>query len=136
MLKRFVVGGLLAALALSLVPAAWGASPRSAVSPTIRPYTVWDVSTREQRSDLVAQGFDIGERAWAEHVVLYGTKAQALAIIAHGYRVQPQSVDDSHPTTRATTTTPRWCRTSRTSPPPIRASCTSFRSEPPTRVAT
>src|SRR3954453_12407218 len=73
-LKRFVVGGLLA-LALSFVPAAWAAGPRPASSPTIRPFTVYGVSTREQRSDLVSQGFDIGEAVWADHVMLYGSKA-------------------------------------------------------------
>src|ERR671923_1966752 len=63
----------------------------------IRPYTVYGVSTREQRSDLVAQGFDIGEKAWADHVMLYGTKAQALALTAYGYRVRPHAPDDFPP---------------------------------------
>jgi hypothetical protein len=64
---------------------------------TIRPYTVYGVSNRYDRSNLVAQGLDIGEKAWADHVVLYGTKAQALSLTAQGYRVQPQSTDDFPP---------------------------------------
>jgi carboxypeptidase T len=95
-LKRFVGGGLLA-LSLAFVPAAWGSGPRPAGSPTIRPYTVYGVSTREDRSNLVAQGLDIGERAWPDHVVLYGTKSQAMSLTVQGYRVQPQSTDDFPP---------------------------------------
>ncbi len=63
----------------------------------IRPFAVYGVSTREQRSELVAQGFDIGEAAWADHVMLYGTKPQALALTAYGYHVRPQAVDDFPP---------------------------------------
>src|SRR5205085_381500 len=63
----------------------------------INPYTVYGVSTREQRSELVAQGFDIGEAAWADHVMLYGSKRQALALTAYGYHVRPQAVDDFPP---------------------------------------
>jgi hypothetical protein len=55
------------------------------------------VSTREQRSDLVAEGYDIGERAWSNHVVLYGTKAQALALMIHAYRVVPQALPPGTP---------------------------------------
>jgi carboxypeptidase T len=83
--RGFVIVGLLA-LALAGSAAA-----------TIKPYTVYGVSTREQRSDLVAQGFDIGEKAWADHVMLYGTKAQALALTALGYRVRPDAADDFPP---------------------------------------
>jgi carboxypeptidase T len=82
--KAFLVAGL-AALALA------------GSAQAIRPYTVYGVSTREQRSDLVAQGFDIGEKAWADHVMLYGTKAQALALTAYGYRVRPDAPDDFPP---------------------------------------
>ena len=100
MRKRLVIGGLFA-LALLLVPSAWAASGRRAhqraVSPTIRPFTVYGVSTREQRSQLVSWGYDIGERAWPNHVMLYGNKAQALDLTVHGYRVVPQSPDDFPP---------------------------------------
>jgi hypothetical protein len=48
--------GLVVAGLLALVLAGSAAA-------TIRPYTVYGVSTREQRSDLVALGFDIGEAA-------------------------------------------------------------------------
>jgi carboxypeptidase T len=58
----------------------------------IRPFAVYGVSTREQRSELVSEGYDIGERAWPNHVVLYGTKAQALTLMVHGYRLVPQAV--------------------------------------------
>ena len=96
MVKRLVVGGL-SALALWLVPTAWAGGTHPAASAEIRPFTVYGVSTREQRSDLVAQGFDIGEAAWADHVMLYGSKAQALALSAYGYHVLPHAPDDFPP---------------------------------------
>lgn len=63
----------------------------------IRPFAVYGVSTREQRSELVSEGYDIGERAWPNHVVLYGTKAQALTLMVHGYRLVPQAVPKGYP---------------------------------------
>ena len=71
-------------------------NPRPVVQ-TIRPFLVYGVSTREQRSDLVAQGFDIGEAAWANHVELFGNYGQALAVSARGYRVVPETPDDFPP---------------------------------------
>jgi len=96
MLKASVVGAL-SAVALLFAAQPASASIHHAASASIRPYTVYGVSTREQRSDLVAQGFDIGEKAWADHVMLYGSKAQALALSAYGYRVRPQAPDDFPP---------------------------------------
>ncbi len=94
--KLFIVGAA-SALALTLAPPALAGGSRPAASPTVRPYTVYGVATREDRSNLVAQGLDIGEKAWADHVVLYGTKAQALSLTVQGYTVQPQSADDFPP---------------------------------------
>jgi len=97
-----IVGGL-AALALAVAPGLASAqtspasgAPRAIVQP-IRPFLVYGVSTREQRSGLVAQGFDIGEAAWADHVELFGNYGQALALSIHGYRVIPETPDDFPP---------------------------------------
>jgi hypothetical protein len=83
--RGFVIVGLLA-LALA-----------GTAQASIKPFTVYGVSNKYERSDLVAQGFDIGERAWANHVVLYGTTGDALRVTALGYRVQPQTPDDFPP---------------------------------------
>jgi carboxypeptidase T len=100
--KGLIVAGL-SGLALLLVPAV--APAQTTVAPAqgrltagaIRPFAVYGVSTREQRSDLVSEGYDIGERAWPNHVILYGTKAQALLLTIHGYRIVPQAPDDFPP---------------------------------------
>ena len=91
MLRR---GGLIlgvAALALTLAPTALagqpGAAP-SAPSVSIKRYFVYGVYTREQRSMLVAEGFDIGEAAWVDHVELYGTARQARQLALRGFRVK------------------------------------------------
>jgi len=100
--RGLIVGGL-AALALAVAPGLASAqtstasgAPRAIVQP-IRPFLVYGVSTREQRSELVAQGFDIGERAWANHVELFGSYRQALALSVSGYRVIPETPDDFPP---------------------------------------
>jgi hypothetical protein len=36
---------------------------------------------------LLAAQPNIGEKAWADHLMLYGTKGQALALTALGYRL-------------------------------------------------
>jgi len=100
-IRGFFVGGV-TALALMLVPAVASARPvpdgrYPAASPTIKQFAIYGVSTREQRSELVSEGYDIGERAWPNHVVLYGTKAQALALTIHGYRIVPLAPDDFPP---------------------------------------
>ena len=81
--RGFVIVGFLA-LALA-----------SSAAATIRPYTVYGVSNRYDRTNLVAQGLDIGEKAWPDHVVLYGTKAQAMSLTVQGYRVKPQMPDST-----------------------------------------
>jgi carboxypeptidase T len=86
--------------ALSSAPAADAGAARPAHRPapsSIRPFTVYGVSTREQRSELVAEGYDIGERTWPDHVMLYGTAGQALALTARGYRLVPLAPDDFPP---------------------------------------
>jgi carboxypeptidase T len=94
--KRGLIGGV-AALALLAVPAV--ASARPAPTPSqpafrqsapIRPFVVYGVSTKYERSALVKAGYDIGERAWADHVELFGTARQALALTASGYHVVPE----------------------------------------------
>src|SRR4051794_31282323 len=105
MLKRALIG---CACALALLVAPSVASARRAPGPAetklavhfpppIRPFAVYGVSTREQRSELVSEGYDIGERAYANHVILYGTRPQALLLTMHGYRVVPQTPDDFPP---------------------------------------
>jgi hypothetical protein len=95
-LKIVVVGGL-AALALVLVPAGVAAPPGQHNAGPIERYVVHGVYTREQRSQLVAAGYDIGEAAWADHVELYGTPAQARALSLQGFRVAPSSTPDEFP---------------------------------------
>ena len=47
---------------------------------------------------LVAEGYDIGEAAWADHVELYGTDRQARALALRGLQVvQPLQVNDFPP---------------------------------------
>jgi carboxypeptidase T len=98
-IRGFVVA-VLSALVLAGASAAQATpahSHRQAAAQAIGPFVVYGVSTREQRSELVAEGFDIGEAAWADHVILYGTKGQALALTALGYRLVPRAPDDFPP---------------------------------------
>jgi len=95
-LKSVVVGGL-AALALFLVPAGVAVPPGQQNAGPIKRYVVHGVYTREQRSQLVSAGYDIGEAAWADHVELYGTPAQARALSLQGFRVAPSSTPDEFP---------------------------------------
>jgi hypothetical protein len=96
-LKIVVVGGL-AALALVLVPAGVAAPPGQHNAGPIERYVVHGVYTREQRSQLVSAGYDIGEAAWADHVELYGTGAQARQLALRGFQVAPsESVDEFPP---------------------------------------
>jgi hypothetical protein len=95
-LKIAVLGGL-AALALVLVPASLAVPPGQQNAGPIKRYVVHGVYTREQRSQLVAAGYDIGEAAWADHVELYGTDAQARRLALHGMRVRRMKPDDFPP---------------------------------------
>jgi carboxypeptidase T len=95
-LKTVFVGGL-AALALVLVPAGMAAPPGQHNAGPIKRYVVHGVYTREQRSLLVRQGYDIGEAYWSDHVELYGTDAQARGLALRGMRVRPVRPDDFPP---------------------------------------
>jgi hypothetical protein len=68
-----------------------------ATSPSIKRFVVHGVYTREQRSQLVSEGYDIGEAYWADHVELYGTDRQAQALSLRGFRVRPGRPDDFPP---------------------------------------
>ena len=100
MLKGAIFGGVVA-LALWLVPAGLAAAPgHQSVTPVER-FVVYGVYTPEQRSQLVAEGFDIGEAYWADHVELYGPQWQARALALRGFRVeagpQVEGIDDFPP---------------------------------------
>jgi carboxypeptidase T len=95
-LKSVVVGGL-AALAFVLVPTGMATPPGQHNAGSIEHYVVHGVYTREQRSQLVAAGYDIGEAFWADHVELYGTPAQARALSLEGFRVKPGTTDEFPP---------------------------------------
>jgi carboxypeptidase T len=86
-LKRGAFIGGVAALALTLAPTALAASPGGKPSVSIKRFAVHGVYTREQRSMLVAEGYDIGEAYWANHVELYGTDQQARRLMLRGFRV-------------------------------------------------
>ena len=92
MLKGAAFGGLVA-VALCVVPASVAAPNTRAHPPVIKRFVVKDVYTREQRSLLVREGFDIGEGYWADHVELYGTDAQARALSLRGLRVRRRPDD-------------------------------------------
>jgi carboxypeptidase T len=107
--KSVVVGGV-TALALLLAPGvasprvlATGAAsgvasaPRTAARPSIKRFVVYGVYTREQRSQLVSEGYDIGEAAWADHVELYGSNEQAAMLALRGYRVVRSLQPDDFP---------------------------------------
>jgi carboxypeptidase T len=85
-LKAALSGGL-AALVLCLAPAGSAATHKGAPASQVKRFVVHGVYTREQRSLLVRQGFDIGEAYWADHVELYGTDAQARRLSLYGMRV-------------------------------------------------
>jgi carboxypeptidase T len=95
-LKRVVVGGFVA-LALWLAPTALAAPPGHSPSGSIKRFVVQGVYTREQRSQLVTEGYDIGEGYWADHVELYGTDRQARALALRGFRVVPSEERDDFP---------------------------------------
>ena len=81
-----VIGGIVA-LALTLAPTALAAPPDFKPSASIKRFVVHGVYTREQRSMLVTEGYDIGEAAWADHVELFGTAQQARRLALRGFRV-------------------------------------------------
>jgi carboxypeptidase T len=88
-----VIGGIVA-LALSLAPSALAGPPDRSPSGSIKRYVVHGVYTREQRSLLVSQGYDIGEAAFPDHVEVFASKSQARALAFTGYRVVgPKAID-------------------------------------------
>jgi carboxypeptidase T len=95
-LKSVVVGGLLA-LALFLVPNGMAAPPGQVKAGSIKRYVVHGIYTREQRSQLISAGFDIGEAYWTDHVELYGTDWQARALALRGFQVVPRMAPDDFP---------------------------------------
>jgi len=94
--KSVLIGGLIA-LALLMVPAGVATPPGQHNASAIQRYVVHGVYTREQRSQLVSAGYDIGEAAWTDHVELYGTRAQARSLSLQGFRVAPSSRPDEFP---------------------------------------
>jgi carboxypeptidase T len=95
--KKLVLVGGLVALGLLLPPAGVAAPPGHQSLTQIKRFVVHGVYTREQRSLLVSEGYDIGEAYWADHVELYGTPAQARALSLRGFRVAPSSTPDEFP---------------------------------------
>ena len=99
--KRGLIGAV-AALALIAIPGIASAQPvprpaphvRAAhrQAPPIRVFVIHGVTNKYQRTALVKAGYDIGERAWADHVELFGTARQALALTVSGYHVVPERV--------------------------------------------
>ena len=53
--------------------------------------------TREQRSLLVSEGYDIGEASWADHVELFATDEAGTQLALRGYRVVPKPEPDDFP---------------------------------------
>jgi hypothetical protein len=99
--KNLIVAGA-SALALFLVPYVASARPivdsaHEYASPSIKSFVVYGVYTREERSLLVSEGYDIGEASWADHVELFATEKQALILALHGYQVVPKAEPDDFP---------------------------------------
>jgi carboxypeptidase T len=90
MLKRALAGGFLA-LALMLVPQAVASPPGA---PVIKRFEVYGVYTPEQRTQLVREGYDIGEAYWADHVELYGTDAQAQMLALRGMHIVEKAIPE------------------------------------------
>jgi hypothetical protein len=55
------------------------------------------VYTREQRSQLVSEGYDIGEASWSDHVELFGTDRQAQSLALRGFQVVPKAAPTDFP---------------------------------------
>jgi len=89
------------ALSLIVVPSGMAAAPGHPAVTQVERFVVYGIYTREQRSQLVAEGYDIGEAYWADHVELYGPQWQARALALRGFRVeqgpQTEGIDDFPP---------------------------------------
>ena len=68
-----------------------------AAAPSVKRFVIHGIYTREQRSQLVAEGYDIGEAYWADHVELYGSDAQAQALVMRGFNVVLSDAPDDFP---------------------------------------
>jgi len=104
-LKSVIAGGL-SALTLLLAPAVAqpaalntqsGVGSAPAASPSVKRFVIHGIYTREQRSQLVAEGYDIGEAYWADRVELYGSDAQAQALVMRGFNVVLSDGPDDFP---------------------------------------
>jgi carboxypeptidase T len=88
----------LTALALLLVPGVAPAhGPSPVAGPTVKAFEVYGIYTREQRSQLVKEGYDIGEAYWVDHVELYGGDEQAKALALRGFHVVAKEQPDDFP---------------------------------------
>src|SRR4051812_16580320 len=92
MRRGLLVAGI-SALALVVAPGAMAAATAPTHAPKIKRFVIHGIYTREQRSQLVREGYDIGERAWADHVELYGTRSQANLLVGRGLQVSPTPDD-------------------------------------------
>lgn len=79
-----------------LVPGV-ASAPEPAAGPSVKPFVVHGVYTREQRSQLVREGYDIGEAYWADHVALYGSDVQVQTLALRGFRVVAREETDDFP---------------------------------------
>ena len=79
-------------LALLLLPQAVAAARAPTTTPTIKRFVVYGVYTREQRSQLVSEGYDIGEAYWADHVELFSSAEQARSLALRGLRVVEKAI--------------------------------------------
>lgn len=97
MLKS-VAAASLSALAILLVPGLASAeAPALRSEPAVKRFVVYGVHTREQRSLLVREGYDIGEAYWPDHVELFGSDKQAWTLALRGFRVVPSEEPDDFP---------------------------------------
>jgi hypothetical protein len=79
-----------------LAPGVASARPH-AQAPTIQRFVIHGVYTREQRSLLVREGYDIGEGYRATSVDLYATRAQARMLALRGFQVARAAQPDDFP---------------------------------------
>lgn len=74
-----------------------GVAVAPATGPSVKRFVIQGIYTREQRSQLITEGYDIGEAYWPDHVELYGSDAQARALALRGFRVFPREEPDDFP---------------------------------------
>jgi murein tripeptide amidase MpaA len=91
--KSVLVGGFLG-LALLLAPGGVAAPQGHGPLQAVKRFVINGIYTREQRSQLVSEGYDIGERYWADHVELYAPTWQARALAMRGFQVVPSAAPE------------------------------------------